>query len=411
MADTNKNTYDIGASSSVYKEKYGFFDPEKYVFKAKKGLNREIVEEISWMKNEPDWMLQYRLRALEIFHKKPMPQWGGNLNDIDFDDIYYFLRATDKSERSWDDVPADIKKTFDRLGIPEAERKFLSGVGAQYESEVVYHNIKESLSKQGVIFLGMDQALAEHPDIVKKYFGTMIPSADNKFAALNSAVWSGGSFIYVPPGVHVEMPLQAYFRINAQSMGQFERTLIIADEGSYVHYVEGCFLAGARVRTREGEKGIEEIHKGDKVLTHRGRYRQVYHTMQRPYQGNLYHIRYYGDSGKQLHVTAEHPILAVRRERANERNRQFTPEWLTAADLKPGDYLTLPVHHSEHPASDVFNTTVPLGRGRHAPVERAVSLSLEPDMFRLLGYYFSEGHVDNEHYLSFSFNAAETPYL
>ncbi len=240
MTEQHKATFDIGSSSSVYQEKYGFYDPEKYVFKAKKGLNREIVEEISWMKNEPEWMLNYRLRALEIFYKKPMPQWGGNLNDINFDDIYYFLRATDKSERSWDEVPADIKNTFDRLGIPEAERKFLSGVGAQYESEVVYHNIKESLSKQGVIFLGMDQALAEHPELVKKYFGTVIPSADNKFAALNSAVWSGGSFIYVPPGVHVDMPLQAYFRINARSMGQFERTLIIADEGSYVHYVEGC---------------------------------------------------------------------------------------------------------------------------------------------------------------------------
>jgi len=240
MTDIHQPTFDMGSSGSEYKEKYGFFDPEKYVFKAKKGLNREIVEEISWMKNEPDWMRQYRLRALETFYQKPMPQWGGNLNDIDFDNIYYFLRATDKSERSWEDVPDDIKKTFDRLGIPEAERKFLSGVGAQYESEVVYHNIKESLSQQGVIFLGMDQALAEHPDIVKKYFGTVIPSADNKFAALNSAVWSGGSFIYVPKGVHVEMPLQAYFRINAQNMGQFERTLIIADEGSYVHYVEGC---------------------------------------------------------------------------------------------------------------------------------------------------------------------------
>src|SRR5512141_198132 len=240
MTDTNKPTFDIGSSSSVYQEKYGFYDPEKYVFKAKKGLNREIVEEISWMKNEPEWMLKYRLRALEIFEKKPLPKWGGTLNDITFNDIYYFRRATDKSERSWDEVPDQIKKTFGRLGIPEAEKKFLAGVGAQYETEVVYHNIQESLRKQGVIFLGMDQALAEHPDLVKKYFGTVIPAADNKFAALNSAVWSGGSFIYVPPGGHVDMPLQAYFRINARNMGQFERTLIIADEGSYVHYVEGC---------------------------------------------------------------------------------------------------------------------------------------------------------------------------
>jgi Fe-S cluster assembly protein SufB len=240
MAEMDKAVFNIGASSSEYKEKYGFYDPEKYVFKAKKGLSREIVEEISWMKNEPDWMRQFRLRALDQFYKRPMPQWGGNLNDINFDDIYYFLRATDKAERSWDEVPEDIKRTFDRLGIPEAEKKFLAGVGAQYESEVVYHNIQESLKKQGVIFVGMDQGLAEYPDIVKKYFGTVIPPGDNKFASLNSAVWSGGSFIYVPPGVRVEMPLQAYFRINAQNMGQFERTLIIADEGSYVHYVEGC---------------------------------------------------------------------------------------------------------------------------------------------------------------------------
>jgi Fe-S cluster assembly protein SufB len=240
MAEFQKSAFDIGASSASYKEKYGFYDPEKYVFKAKKGLNRQIVEEISWMKSEPEWMREFRLRALEIFYKKTLPQWGGNLNEINFDNIYYFLRATDKSQRSWEDVPTDIKNTFDRLGIPEAEKKFLAGVGAQYESEVVYHNIQDSLRKQGVIFLGMDQGLAEHPDIVKKYFGTVIPPADNKFAALNSAVWSGGSFIYVPPGVHVDMPLQAYFRINAQNMGQFERTMIIADEGSYVHYVEGC---------------------------------------------------------------------------------------------------------------------------------------------------------------------------
>ncbi|MCX7838551.1 MAG: Fe-S cluster assembly protein SufB [Anaerolineae bacterium] len=628
MTQFDKSTFDIGASSSTYREKYGFYDPEKYVFKARKGLNRDVVEEISWMKNEPEWMRQFRLRALELFEQRPMPRWGADLSEINFDDIYYFVRATEKTERSWDDVPEQIKRTFDRLGIPEAERKFLAGVGAQYEclsgdtrvytarglvpikdvmpgdtvfsfdeesnqiiatkvkataakgtrqvfevrvgtrtikatdnhpflvlehrqdlgklrgryhrvwkylhelkpgdlvavakqlpevgetatlrhpniktqvlgrnqsvtytldiserynpitlpehpssdlwvftlpqeqklefpdtsfrahtneyvgfvkidsiapagmepvydievdgphnfvaeglivhnSEVVYHNIQENLKKQGVIFLGMDQGLAEYPDLVKKYFGTVIPPSDNKFAALNSAVWSGGSFIYVPPGVRVEMPLQAYFRINAQNMGQFERTLIIADEGSYVHYVEGCFLAGARVRTRDGEKPIEEIRVGDEVLTHRGRYRRVYRTMQRPYSGAIYHIRYYGDSSQALHVTAEHPLLVVRRERANERNRRFEPEWLTAADLKPGDYLTIPVPQPETTSSS-YDTTVRIGRGRHAPVERSVSLALEPDLFRLFGYYFSEGHVDNEHYLSFSFNTQETAYL
>jgi Fe-S cluster assembly protein SufB len=192
------------------------------------------------MKSEPEWMRQLRLRALDIFGRKPMPTWGGDLSGIDFDRIFYYVKASDEQKKSWDDVPGYIKRTFDKLGIPEAEQKFLAGVGAQYESEVVYHNIQKGLEDQGVIFLDTDTALREHPDLFKQYFGTIIPPTDNKFAALNSAVWSGGSFIYVPRGVRVEMPLQAYFRINAKNVGQFERTLIIADEGSYVHYVEGC---------------------------------------------------------------------------------------------------------------------------------------------------------------------------
>jgi Fe-S cluster assembly protein SufB len=222
--------------------KYGFSDPEQYSFKSSRGLNREIVEKISSYKNEPDWMRQFRLRSLEIFQRKPMPAWPvARLTDIDFDNIYYYVRPTEKgAEKSWEDVPSYIKDTFDKLGIPEAERKFLAGVSAQYESEVVYHSIREDLEKQGVIFLDMDSGLREYPDLVKEYFGTVIPAADNKFAALNSAVWSGGSFIYVPKNTHVEIPLQAYFRINAENMGQFERTLIIADEGSRVHYIEGC---------------------------------------------------------------------------------------------------------------------------------------------------------------------------
>jgi Fe-S cluster assembly protein SufB len=220
--------------------KYGFSVPENYVFKSRKGLDEDVIKEISWMKGEPEWMTKFRLHAYHAFMKRPTPQWGGNLNDINFDDIYYYIKPTDKQERSWNDVPDDIRNTFDRLGIPEAEQKFLSGVGAQYESEVVYHNIKKDLEQKGVIFLDMDSGLREHTELVREYMGTIIPPEDNKFASLNSAVWSGGSFIYVPPGVHVDLPLQAYFRINAQNMGQFERTLIIADEGSYVHYVEGC---------------------------------------------------------------------------------------------------------------------------------------------------------------------------
>src|SRR3954467_564240 len=222
--------------------KYGFSDPEQYAFKSRRGLDRQIVEQISRYKNEPDWMLQFRLRALDIFNRKPMPSWpAADLNEIDFQNIFYYVRPSEKGvEKSWDDVPAYIKDTFDKLGIPEAERKFLAGVSAQYESEVVYHSIREDLTKQGVIFLDMDSGLREYPEIVKEYFGTVIPAADNKFSALNSAVWSGGSFIYVPKGVDVEIPLQAYFRINTENMGQFERTLIIADEGSSVHYIEGC---------------------------------------------------------------------------------------------------------------------------------------------------------------------------
>ncbi len=221
-------------------KKYDFRDEVEYVYTAPKGLNKRIVEEISYIKGEPDWMRDFRLKSLDIFLRKPMPVWGADLSGINFDEISYYIKPTDRKGASWEDVPEYIKKTFERLGIPEAERKFLAGVGAQYDSEVVYHNIKKDLEKKGVIFLDTDTALKEYPEFFKEYFGKVVPPTDNKFAALNSAVWSGGSFIYVPPNVYVEFPLQAYFRINAANMGQFERTLIIADEGSFVHYIEGC---------------------------------------------------------------------------------------------------------------------------------------------------------------------------
>lgn len=220
---------------------YGFSQPEDYVFKARKGLNEEVVRQISAMKGEPEWMLEFRLRSYRHFISRPMPNWGSpKMHEIDFDNLYYYIKPTEEKARSWDDVPDDIKNTFDRLGVPEAEQKFLAGVGAQYESEVIYHNIKKDLEDKGVLFLDTDQALLKHEDIFREYFGTIIPPEDNKFSALNSAVWSGGSFIYVPPGVKIDLPLQAYFRINAQNMGQFERTLIIVDKDAYVHYVEGC---------------------------------------------------------------------------------------------------------------------------------------------------------------------------
>ena len=220
--------------------KYGFHDDVENVYEFQKGLSENVVRKISKIKNEPEWMLKRRLDALAIFHQKPMPNWGADLSHIDFDDIIYYVRPTDKPVRSWDDVPEKMKQTFEKLGIPEAERKFLAGAGAQYDSESVYHNLREDLEKQGVVFLDMDSGLREHEDVVKKYFGSVIPSGDNKFAALNTAVWSGGSFLYVPKGVHVDVPLQAYFRINTKNMGQFERTLIIAEPGSSVHYLEGC---------------------------------------------------------------------------------------------------------------------------------------------------------------------------
>jgi Fe-S cluster assembly protein SufB len=219
---------------------YGFKDPETFVFKSRKGLDKEVVQQISAMKGEPDWMLQFRLKALEHFLQRPMPNWGGDLSNLNLDDIFYYVKPTEAGSGSWDDVPDTIKDTFDKLGIPEAERKFLAGVGAQYESEMVYHRVQEHLEEQGVIFLSIEDGLREHPDLFREYFSTVIPIEDNKFAALNSAVWSGGSFIYIPPGVKVDLPLQAYFRLNVANIGQFERTLIIADEGAQVHYVEGC---------------------------------------------------------------------------------------------------------------------------------------------------------------------------
>ncbi|MCX7835924.1 MAG: Fe-S cluster assembly protein SufB [bacterium] len=221
--------------------KYGFYDTAEPVFKTEKGLNEDVVRMISAKKNEPQWMLEFRLNAYREFISKPMPNWGSPLlQEVNFDDIYYYIKPTDRQGDTWEDVPSYIKETFDKLGIPEAEKTMLAGIGAQYDSEVVYHNLKEQWEKLGVTFLDMDSGLREYPQIVREYFGTVVPPSDNKFAALNSAVWSGGSFVYVPKGVKVEIPLQAYFRINAKNAGQFERTLIIAEEGSFVHYVEGC---------------------------------------------------------------------------------------------------------------------------------------------------------------------------
>jgi Fe-S cluster assembly protein SufB len=245
--------------------RYGFSDPENYVFKSRRGLNREVVEQISQMKGEPEWMLEFRLKALEHYMQRPMPKWGADLSHLDLDNIFYYVKPTTGEGKSWDDVPSTIKDTFNKLGIPEAEQKFLAGVGAQYESEMVYHSIQEHLEKQGVIFLSIEQGLKQHPDLFREYFGTVIPIEDNKFAALNSAVWSGGSFVYVPKGIKVDLPLQAYFRLNVANIGQFERSLIIADEGAQVHYVEGC--TAPSYTTDSFHSGVIEIvvKKGARV--------------------------------------------------------------------------------------------------------------------------------------------------
>jgi Fe-S cluster assembly protein SufB len=256
---------DTAILEGIGEYKYGFRDPDTSVFKSRKGLDRKVVEQISDMKGEPQWMLDFRLKALDHFIKRPIPTWGADLSHLNLDEIYYYVKPMDKEGKSWDDVPDTIKSTFQKLGIPEAEQKFLAGVGAQYESEMVYHKIHENLEKQGVIFLSIEDGLRQHPDLFREYFSTVIPIEDNKFAALNSAVWSGGSFIYIPKDLKVDLPLQAYFRLNVANIGQFERTLIIADEGAQVHYVEGC--TAPTYTTDSFHSGVIEIvvKKGARV--------------------------------------------------------------------------------------------------------------------------------------------------
>ena len=251
---------------------YGWADSDAAGQVAKRGLDEDVVRDISAKKNEPQWMLDMRLKALKFFERKPMPTWGADLSEIDFDNIKYFVRSTEGQAASWDELPEDIRTTYERLGIPEAERNSLvAGVAAQYESEVVYHQIREDLEKQGVIFVDTDTGLREYPELFKEYFGSIIPIGDNKFSALNTAVWSGGSFVYVPPGVHVEIPLQAYFRINTENMGQFERTLIIADEGSYVHYIEGCTAPIYKSDSLHSFSSLQHLHRSSPPPSRTGR--------------------------------------------------------------------------------------------------------------------------------------------
>jgi len=356
MGEDAKILEDIG----LYK--YGFHDPENYVFKSRKGLDRTVVEQISAMKGEPQWMLDFRLKALEHFQKRPLPTWGADISGLNLDDIYYYVKPTEGQGKSWDDVPDTIKNTFDKLGIPEAERKFLAGVGAQYESEMVYHSILEHLEKQGVIFLSIEDGLRKHPDLFREYFGTVIPIEDNKFAALNSAVWSGGSFVYVPKGVKVDLPLQAYFRLNTANVGQFERSLIIVDEGAQMHYVEGC--TAPQYTTDSFHSGVIEI------IVKRGA-RSRYTTIQN-WSTNVYNLvtqraEVFGDGTHEWvdanlgsKVTMKYPSCYLMEPGAHG-------EMLSMAFAGPGQHQdagSKMVHFAPNTSSKVTSKSISKGGGR-----------------------------------------------
>ncbi len=350
------------ALEGIGQYKYGFHDAENYVFKSQRGLSREVVENISHMKGEPQWMLDFRLKALAHFMSRPMPTWGADISGLDLANIFYYVKPTEGSKGSWDDVPDTIKNTFDKLGIPEAERKFLAGVGAQYESEMVYHSILEALEKQGVIFLSIEDGLRKHPDLFREYFGTVIPIEDNKFAALNSAVWSGGSFVYVPKGVKVDLPLQAYFRLNTANVGQFERSLIIVDEGAQVHYVEGC--TAPQYTTDSFHSGVIEI------IVKKGA-RSRYSTIQN-WSTNVYNLvtqraKVYAnathewvDANLGSKVTMKYPSCYLMEPGAHG-------EMLSMAFAGPGQHQdagSKMVHFAPHTTSKVISKSISRGGGR-----------------------------------------------
>jgi Fe-S cluster assembly protein SufB len=385
----------------------GHNDKFDYAYKSAKGLTEERIREISAMKDEPEWMLDIRLKAYEVYLSKPMPKWGGDLSEIDFENIFYYLKPLQKAGRTWDDVPPEIKATFEKIGVPQAEREALAGVKSQYDSEVIYGSLRKNLSDKGVVFLGMDEGLKQYPELVKEYFGRVIPMGDNKLAALNTAVWSGGSFLYIPKGVDVELPLQTYFRINSENAGQFERTLIIADEGSKVHYIEGCFTKDVLIDTVEGRKKISQVYPDDMVMTHLGRVRKVGHIQRRKYEGSLYRIMYYGGSTEMIEATEEHPFLAVKRRVWNERNKNWTKKWLKSSELSKGDYLCIPIDKSEMDIDEYKWTVKRWGGKTTGFVDDEVSVPITSDFMRLVGYYLAEGSISSGSYLNFSFASDE----
>lgn len=398
---------DIGIDRSRYDDANAH-DPQ---YEAPPGVNEQVVRIISKAKNEPEWMLQKRLQALALYLKTPLPTWGPPLDKLELDKIKYFVQPKAKESTKWEDLPEDMRRTYERIGIPEAEKRSLSGVGAQYDSEIVYHNLKKEWEDQGVVFTNMDEAVHKYPELVKKYFMTQcVPINDHKFVMLHASVWSGGTFIYIPKGVKVKIPLQAYFRMNAERGGQFEHTLIIADEGSEVHYIEGCFTKGNLVTTNPDYKKIEEIQEGDTILTSEGEFKHAKDIQHSTYTGDLCTVELWGDSTQKIEVTADHPFLYVDRMSKNDRNKRFIPRWNNPRFFKKGDYLVVPIN-KEVKTKKIHHFEIERGKGRHGFDKKIIRVPLIPEFFRLVGYYISEGSVSSNSYLNFSFGAEETLYI
>ncbi|MEK6914042.1 MAG: SufD family Fe-S cluster assembly protein [Nanoarchaeota archaeon] len=397
----------------INRENYDHYNEERLTYKAEPGINEELVRKISTDKNEPEWMLQKRLNGLKIFKEKSLPEWGPDLSELDLDKIVYYMRPdAKKNAKSWDDVPEDIKRTYERLGIPQAEQRSLGGAGVQYESEVVYHNLKKELEDKGVIFLDMDEAVKEYPEMVRRYFmTTCVPIHLHKFSALHAAVWSGGTFIYVPKGIKVDVPLQAYFRMNAKKGGQFEHTLIIVDEEAEIHYIEGCFTKGNKITTNPDYKNIEDIKEGDKILTHNGNYKRVKEKYITPYSGTLAKIKLWGDAINEIEVTNDHPFLYVDRENKNERNKNWNPRWNVPRYFEKGSYLALPINKTIT-SKDFYEIDIDVYKGRKKGFKKTKKkVPSTKEFFKLAGYYLAEGSISSGHYLNFSFNINEREYI
>lgn len=375
----------------------------------KHGISESVVRSISKHKKEPAWMLKLRLTSLKHFQKQKLPKWGPDLSALNLKKIKYFS-SVGEEKKQWKDVPKEIRETFEKLGIPEAERKALAGVGTQYESESVYHSLKEEWKKKGVIFENLDYAVQHYPELVRQYFMKCVPYTSHTFAALHYAVWSGGTFIYIPKGLKVEIPLQAYFRMNAQSMGQFEHTLIVVDEGADIHYIEGCFTRGNILTTSEGYIPIEEVKENQKVLTSEGVFKTAKDMQAYPYSGKLYTIEIYGDSTQKIEVTPEHLILYVDKKRKNERNKKYEPRWNIPKFFRKGDYLAVPINKKITRRKYSYFEIIK-GAGRNGYQKYNICVPLINEFFRLVGYYLAEGSISSNSYLNFSFGAHEREYI